>query len=75
MPPLSPAPQIPAEGPRFAPENPRPFRWSLTKSNTFRHNQLASVASLRRLFAFTGTPFGFPPESAFTFTGIPNFNR
>jgi hypothetical protein len=36
------------------------------------HNQHASVASLRRLFAFTGTPFGFPLESPFTFTGIPN---
>jgi hypothetical protein len=44
----------------------------LTKPNTFRHNQPASVASLRRLFAFSGTPFGFPLESAFTFTGIPN---
>jgi len=46
---------------------------SLTKPNTFRHNQLAGVASLRRLFAFPGTPFGFPLESAFTFTGIPSF--
>jgi hypothetical protein len=44
----------------------------LTKPNTFRHNQPASVASLRRLFAFTGTPFGFPLESPFTFTGIPS---
>jgi hypothetical protein len=35
------------------------------------HNQHASVASLRRLFAFTGTPFGFSLESPFTFTGIP----
>ena len=43
----------------------------LTNPNTFRHNQLASVASLRRLFAFTGMPFGFPLESPFTFTGIP----
>ena len=31
----------------------------------------ASVASLRWLFAFTGTPFGFPLGSPFTFTGIP----
>jgi hypothetical protein len=30
-----------------------------------------SVPSLPRLFAFIGTPFGFPPESSFTFTGIP----
>jgi len=36
------------------------------------HNRHASVASLRRLFAFTGTPFGFPLESPFTFTGIPS---
>jgi hypothetical protein len=43
----------------------------LTKPNSFRHNQPASVASLRRLFAFTGTPFGFPLELPFTFTGIP----
>jgi len=35
-------------------------------------NHPASVASLRWLFAFTGTPFGFPLESPFTFTGIPN---
>jgi len=35
------------------------------------HNHDASVASLRRLFAFGGTPFGFPLESPFTFTGIP----
>jgi hypothetical protein len=42
----------------------------LTKPTTFRHNQTASVAPLRRLFAF-GTPFGFPLESPFTFTGIP----
>jgi len=32
----------------------------------------SSFASLRRLFAFSGTRFGFPLESAFTFTGIPN---
>jgi hypothetical protein len=32
----------------------------------------ASVVSLRQRFAFTGTPFGFPLESAFTFTGIPS---
>jgi hypothetical protein len=37
------------------------------------HNHHASVASLRRLFAFSGTPFGFPLESPFTFTGIPNW--
>jgi len=30
------------------------------------------VVSLRRLFAFTGAPFGFPLESPFTFTGIPD---
>jgi hypothetical protein len=56
---------------RFAPGNLRPFGRSLTKPNTFRHNQPASVASLRRLFAFTGTPFGFPLESPFTFTESP----
>ena len=43
----------------------------MTKSNSSMHNHHASVASLRRLFAFTGTPFGFPPESPLTFTGIP----
>jgi hypothetical protein len=47
----------------------------LTNPNTLRHNQPASVASLRRLFAFTGMPFGFPLESPFTFTGIPTFSR
>jgi hypothetical protein len=36
------------------------------------HNHHASVASLRRLLAFTGTLFGFPLESPFTFTGIPS---
>jgi hypothetical protein len=41
------------------------------KPNTFRHNQFASVASLRRLFAFPGTRFGFRLESLFTFTGTP----
>jgi hypothetical protein len=35
------------------------------------HNHHASVASLRLLFTFAGMPFGFPLESAFTFTGIP----
>ena len=45
---------------------------TLTKPNTFRHNQPASVASLRQLFAFSGTQFGFPLESPFTFTGIPS---
>src|ERR1700756_3047006 len=64
-------PKSPPKLLRSAPENPRPFGWSLTKPNTFRHNQPASVASLRRLFAFPGKPFGFPLESAFTFTGIP----
>ena len=71
LPPLFPAPQIPAEAP--------PVRYGtnlrstqLTKPNSSRHNQQASVASLRRLFAFTGTPFGFPLESPFTFAGIPN---
>jgi hypothetical protein len=43
----------------------------LTKPNTSLHNQHASVASLPRLFAFTGTPLGFPLESPFTFAGIP----
>lgn len=47
----------------------------MTKPNTFRHNHPASVASLRRLFAFPGTPFGFPLESPFTFTGIPTVQR
>jgi hypothetical protein len=47
---------------------------SLTKPNTSMHNQSASVASLRRLFAFIGTPFGFPLESPFTFTGIPSWS-
>jgi hypothetical protein len=33
------------------------------KPNTLRHNQPVSVASLRWLLAFIGTPFGFPLES------------
>jgi hypothetical protein len=35
-------------------------------------NACASVASLRRVFAFPGMPFGFPLESTFTFTGTRN---
>jgi len=69
--PLSPAPQIPAEAPPLRSGNLRLFRRSLTKPNTLQHNQPASVALLRRLFALSGTLFGFPLESAFTFTGIP----
>jgi hypothetical protein len=72
LPPLSPAPQIPAEAPPLRFGKTAPFGCCpLTKPNAFRHNQPASVASLRRLFAFPGTPFGFPLESPFTFTGIP----
>ncbi len=43
----------------------------LDEPNTSMHNQRVSVASLGRLFARTGIPFGFPLKSSFTFTGIP----
>ena len=40
------------------------------------HNHRASVASLRLLFTITPeTPFGFLPESAFAFTGIPRHHE
>jgi hypothetical protein len=63
-------PKSPPKLLRFAPEPPCRAH-SLTKPNTSMHNQHASVASLRGLFAFTGMPFGFPLESPFTSTGIP----
>jgi hypothetical protein len=69
--PLSPAPQIPAEASSASLRTTFTPALDLTKPNTILHNHRASVASLRRLFAFTGTPFGFPLESPFTFTGIP----
>jgi len=43
----------------------------LDEADTYRHDQHASVASLRCLFGFNGTPFGFPLELPFTCTGIP----
>src|SRR5207245_7020175 len=68
LPPRSPAPQIPAQPLlRFAPDSYR-----LTIPNTYL--TISMPASLRSdccsPLAPEG-PFGFPPESAFTFTGIP----
>ena len=64
-------PKSPPKLLRFAPDNPQTRVLRLTKPNTILDNHPASVASLRQLFAFTGTPFGFPLESSFAFTGIP----
>ena len=73
LPPLSPAPQIPAQAPPLRSGQTTLRGAELDEAEHFLDNHLASVASLRRLFAFTGTPFGFPLESPLTFTGIPKF--
>ena len=65
LPPLSHAPPIPAEPPplRFG-------QYRLTIPNTYStitcHRRCAPTAVHLR----SGMPFGFPPESMFTFTGI-----
>src|SRR6267143_1351552 len=65
--PLSPAPQIPAE-----PASASLRTISLDDSEHLLHNHRASVASLRLLFAFAPEcRSASPPESMFTFTGIP----
>src|SRR5467141_2889614 len=66
--PLSPAPQIPAE-----PASASLRTISLDDSEHLLHNHRASVASLRLLFAFAPEcRSASPPESMFTFTGIPS---
>src|SRR5882762_11562750 len=66
--PLSPAPQIPAE-----PASASLRTISLDDSEYLLHNHRASVASLRLLFAFAPEcRSASPPESMFTFTGIPS---
>src|SRR5262244_213906 len=66
MPPLSPAPEIPAEAPAL-----RSGEFHLTIPNT--SFTISRPASLRSdcCSPSSGMPFGFPPESTFTFTGIP----
>jgi hypothetical protein len=56
---------------RFAPQ-PSLGRAQLDEAENLFDNQCASVASLRRVFAFPGMPFGFPLESTFTFTATRN---
>ena len=66
--PLSPAPQIPAEAPAL-----RSGQFRLTIPNTYL--TISTPASLRSdcCSPSSGMPFGFPAESAFTFTGIPTW--
>ncbi len=68
LPPLSPAPPIPAE-----PASASLWTIPLDDSERLFHNhycqrRFASTAAHLR----SGTPFAFPPESMFTFTGIPS---
>lgn len=57
---------------RFAPDNSQTRALGLTKGEHYLGQSSPTVASLRRLFVFTGTPFGFPLEAPSTFIGIPH---
>jgi len=71
--PLCPFPN-PNPRPRSSASLPKPSlgRAQLDEAENLFDNQCASVASLRRVFAFPGMPFGFPLESTFTFTATRN---